>query len=71
MVFFDGVENNLSNSSFVRYSTILGSAFIKSIAVGERDFIHFFSQYFKKALKLIIYALAVFTDMLLDAVLYR
>lgn len=62
---------SLSISSAVKNSTILGSALIRSIAVGERATIHCFSQYFKKALRVIIYALAVWIEIFFVEVLCK
>jgi len=49
-----GVLNNLSISSSVRNSTILGSALIRSIDVAESALIQFFSKYLRKLLRVII-----------------
>jgi hypothetical protein len=65
IVLVSGVANNLSSSSGVKNSTCLSSAFIKSIAVADKVSSHFFSKNFKKLLIVIIYALAVFIDIVL------
>jgi hypothetical protein len=65
MLFLFGALNNLSNSSGVKNSTCLSSAFIKSIDVGDKLLCHFLSRNFKKLLIVIIYALAVFIDIFL------
>jgi hypothetical protein len=54
MLLASGLEKSLSNSSFVKNSTCLASAFIRSIAVADKLFFHFFSKYFKNALREII-----------------
>ncbi|MDR1987728.1 MAG: hypothetical protein LBQ24_03025 [Candidatus Peribacteria bacterium] len=54
IVFKSGVLNNLSNSSGLKNSICLPSAFIKSIEVADKLLYHFFSRNFKKLLRVII-----------------